>query len=64
MTFALNHLAYFLVTTLLLDRLRSSPSARILNLTAPATTKVDVDDLQGERRYRPSRPSAPRRWRT
>jgi NAD(P)-dependent dehydrogenase (short-subunit alcohol dehydrogenase family) len=53
MTFALNHLAYFLVTTLLLDRLRSSPSARILNVTAPATTKVDVDDLQGERRYRP-----------
>ena len=53
MTFALNHLAYFLVTTLLLDRLRRSPSARVLNVTAPATTKVDVDDLQGERRYRP-----------
>jgi retinol dehydrogenase 14 len=53
MTFALNHLAYFLVTTLLLDRLRRSPSARVLNVTAPATTKVDVDDLQGERRFRP-----------
>jgi len=53
MTFALNHLAYFLVTNLLLDRLTRSPSARVLNVTAPATTKVDFDDLQGERRYRP-----------
>jgi NAD(P)-dependent dehydrogenase (short-subunit alcohol dehydrogenase family) len=53
MTFALNHLAYFLVTNELLDALRRGDAARVLNVTAPATTKLDFDDLQGERRYRP-----------
>jgi NAD(P)-dependent dehydrogenase (short-subunit alcohol dehydrogenase family) len=53
MTFALNHLAYFLLTNLLLDQLRRSRSGRILNVSAPATTKIDFDDLQAERRYRP-----------
>jgi NAD(P)-dependent dehydrogenase (short-subunit alcohol dehydrogenase family) len=53
MTFALNHLAYFLLTNQLLDRLMRTGSARILNVTAPATTKIHFDDLQGERRYRP-----------
>jgi NAD(P)-dependent dehydrogenase (short-subunit alcohol dehydrogenase family) len=53
MTFALNHLAYFLLTNQLLDVLRRSGSARVLNVTAPATTRIDFDDLQSERRYRP-----------
>ncbi len=53
MTFALNHLAYFLLTNQLLDLLKRTGSARVLNVTAPATTKIDFDDLQGERRYRP-----------
>jgi NAD(P)-dependent dehydrogenase (short-subunit alcohol dehydrogenase family) len=53
MTFALNHLAYFLLTKQLLDVLRRSGSARVLNVTAPATTRIDFDDLQSERRYRP-----------
>jgi NAD(P)-dependent dehydrogenase (short-subunit alcohol dehydrogenase family) len=53
MTFALNHLAYFLLTNLLLDRLRRSESARILNIAAPATTEIDFEDPQAERRYRP-----------
>lgn len=53
MTFALNHIAYFLLTTLLLDLLERSRAARVLNVTAPATTKIDFDDLQAERRYRP-----------
>ena len=52
-TFALNYLAYFLLTNLLLDQLRRSRSGRILNVSAPATTKIDFDDLQVERRYRP-----------
>ena len=52
MTFALNHLAYFLLTNLLLDQLRRTRSARVLNISAPATTKIDFDDLQAERRYR------------
>jgi NAD(P)-dependent dehydrogenase (short-subunit alcohol dehydrogenase family) len=53
MTFALNHLAYFLLTNQLLDLMKRTGSARVLNVTAPATTKIDFDDLQGERRYRP-----------
>jgi NAD(P)-dependent dehydrogenase (short-subunit alcohol dehydrogenase family) len=36
MTFALNHLAYFLLTTLLLDLLQESAPARIVNVTSGA----------------------------
>jgi NAD(P)-dependent dehydrogenase (short-subunit alcohol dehydrogenase family) len=53
MTFALNHLAYFLLTNSLMEPLKRSGSARVLNVTAPATTKIDFDDLQAEHRYRP-----------
>ena len=52
MTFALNYLASFLLVNLLLDQLRRSGSGRILDVSAPATTKIDFDDLQAERRYR------------
>jgi len=50
-TFALNHLGYFLLTNLLLDRLPSG--ARIVNVASEAhrPAKVDFDDLQLERRY-------------
>jgi len=52
-TFALNHLAPFLLTNLLLDRLRASASARIVTLSsgAQAMGRIDFDDLQGERSY-------------
>ncbi len=49
--FATNHLAYFLLTTLLLDALRASAAARVLNVTAPATNQLDFDDLQGEKQF-------------
>jgi retinol dehydrogenase 14 len=54
MTFALNHLAYFLLTTLLLDLLQGSAPARIVNVTSGAQSMghIDFGDLQGERRYR------------
>jgi len=54
MTFALNHLAYFLLTTLLLDLLHESAPARVVNVTSGAhsTGRIDFDDLQGERGYR------------
>jgi retinol dehydrogenase-14 len=54
LTFALNHLAYFLLTNLLLDLLRASAPARIVNVTsgAQATGRIHFDDLQFERRYR------------
>jgi len=54
LTFAVNHLAYFLLTNLLLDLLRASAPARIVNVTSGAQAIGDVhfDDLQFERRYR------------
>jgi NAD(P)-dependent dehydrogenase (short-subunit alcohol dehydrogenase family) len=52
MMLATNVLGPFLLTDLLLDRLRSAPSARILVLSAPSTVQLDFDDLEGERRFR------------
>jgi NAD(P)-dependent dehydrogenase (short-subunit alcohol dehydrogenase family) len=55
MTFALNHLASFLLTDLLLDTIKASAPARIINLSsdAHATGKIEFDNLQGERNYSP-----------
>jgi len=55
MTFALNHLASFLLTDLLLDTLRASAPARIINVSSGAHTtgKIEFDNLQGERGYSP-----------
>jgi retinol dehydrogenase 14 len=52
-TFALNHLAPFLLTVLLLDRLRLSAPARVVNVSSGAHTmgRIDFDDLGGERSY-------------
>lgn len=52
-TFAVNHLAYFLLTNLLLDRLRESAPARVVNVASDAHRigSIDLDDLQNERRY-------------
>ncbi len=53
MTFALDHLAYFLLATLLLPVLERSAPARIINVSSGAqgTGKIDFDDLQGAKRY-------------
>ena len=52
-TFALNHLAPFLLTNLLLDRLKRSAPARVVTVSsdAQAMGRIDFDDLQGERSY-------------
>jgi NAD(P)-dependent dehydrogenase (short-subunit alcohol dehydrogenase family) len=52
-TFALNHLAPFLLTNLLLDRLMQSAPARVVTVSsnAQAMGQIDFDDLQGERSY-------------
>ena len=52
-TFALNHLAPFLLTNLLLDRLKQSAPARVVTVSsnAQATGRIDFDDLQGEQSY-------------
>ncbi|HLJ97840.1 MAG TPA: SDR family oxidoreductase [Gemmataceae bacterium] len=54
MTFAVNHLAYFLLTHLVLETLRASAPARIVNVASEAhrRARLDFEDLQGERRYR------------
>ena len=55
-TFATNHLGPFLLTNLLLDRVRSSGPARIVNVASTAHNSarkgIPFDDLQSERRYR------------
>jgi len=54
-TFAVNHLAYFLLTGLLLPRLRAAaPGARIVNVASDAHRwgALDFDDLQNERTYK------------
>ncbi|MEU1839511.1 SDR family NAD(P)-dependent oxidoreductase [Micromonospora chersina] len=52
-TFALNHLAPFLLTNLLLGRLIASAPARVVTVSsgAQAMGRIDFDDLQGQRRY-------------
>jgi len=52
-TFALNHLAPFLLTNLLLDRLVASAPARVVTVSSGAQTmgRINFDDLQGERGY-------------
>ena len=53
MTLALNHLNYFLLTDLLLDMLKSAPSARIVNVASRAHYRghVNFDDLQSQHGY-------------
>jgi len=49
--FATNHLGPFLLTYLLMDKLLASGSARVINITAPSTTQLNFDDLQGEKSF-------------
>ena len=52
-TFALNHLAYFQLTNLLLSHLKKQNNCRIINVASDAHIGVDIDfnNLQGERNY-------------
>src|SRR5580704_11219258 len=51
--FAVNHLAYFLLTLLLLDRIKESAPARIINVSSDLHQRATLkfDDLGGERSY-------------
>ncbi len=56
-TFATNHLNYFLLTRLLVERLKESAPARIVNVSSRAHERsaIAFDDLQAERSYTPMR---------
>lgn len=56
-TFALNHLAPFLLTNLLLERLTASAPARVVTVSSGAQSMghLDFDDLLSQRAYRGQR---------
>jgi NAD(P)-dependent dehydrogenase (short-subunit alcohol dehydrogenase family) len=55
-TFGVNHLGHFLLTDLLLERLRAGAPARVVVVSSDAhkgaRQGLDFDDLQGEHKYR------------
>jgi NAD(P)-dependent dehydrogenase (short-subunit alcohol dehydrogenase family) len=53
MTFAVNHLSFFLLTNLLLETMTESAPSRIINVSSNAhrRAKLDFDDLQNKRGY-------------
>ena len=51
-TFALNHLAPFLLTQLLFDLVCAAPSGRVINISSEIhSASLDFDNLQGEKNY-------------
>jgi NAD(P)-dependent dehydrogenase (short-subunit alcohol dehydrogenase family) len=53
MTYALNHLSYFLLTHLLLDMLQASQPARVINVSSEGHrgARLNFADLENERSY-------------
>ena len=53
-TFGVNHLSHFLLTNLLLDVIKASAPARIINVSSASHkgAKINFDDLQSEKSYR------------
>ncbi len=52
-TFALNHLAYFLLTELLIETLKTTAGSRVINVASMAHLgmRLDFDDLEARRGY-------------
>lgn len=53
LTFAVNHLAYFLLTNLLVDTLKETGSSRVVNVASKAQRRLDFKDIQNLRDYNP-----------
>ena len=53
LTFAINHMAYYVLTRLLIERLAASAPARVINVSSRAHmgARLDFDDLQMARGY-------------
>jgi NAD(P)-dependent dehydrogenase (short-subunit alcohol dehydrogenase family) len=53
MTFALNHMSYFLLTNLLLPVLKNTPNSRVVSVASGVHTsgKLDFSNLQGEQKF-------------
>lgn len=55
--FGANHLGHFALTGLLMDKLKASPKARVVNVSSGAhkmgTKTIDFDNLQAEKGYKP-----------
>jgi NAD(P)-dependent dehydrogenase (short-subunit alcohol dehydrogenase family) len=49
--FATNHLGPFTLTNALLDLLKAGKPARVVTVSAPSTTKVNFEDLQGKTKF-------------
>lgn len=54
LTFATNHVSYFVLTHFLLERLIAAAPARVINTASDAhrNARIDFNDLQSEQRYR------------
>ncbi|HQQ95300.1 MAG TPA: SDR family NAD(P)-dependent oxidoreductase [Bacteroidia bacterium] len=50
-TFATNHLGPFVLTNELLDLLKAGKPARVITVSAPSTTKVNFEDINGKTKY-------------
>ena len=55
LTFALNHLSYFLLTNCLIDLLKIKSHARIINVSSIAHRNaiIDFNDIHNEKKYKP-----------